>query len=162
MRRLNSELRTIKDSYQRLSIWPLINAGEFSAISDSAISPEDLKLSEGRLFGYVEGLVSKLPGSLGTTARYGTISQDTALFQGLQKAIQYGDFLGKAVLHDHLTNTKGKTSSEALSQITEEFVNYDRLPGRGRGYLEDMGHRCLPWSTRIISITSPLIRYGIT
>ena len=139
MRRLNSELRTIKDSYTRLSIWSLINAGEFSAISDSTMSPEDLKLSEGRLLGYIDGLVRKLPEPLDTVARYGTISQDTALFQGLQKAIQYGDFLGKAVLHDHLTKTKGKTSAEALSQITEEFVNYDRLPGRGRGYLEDMG-----------------------
>lgn len=140
----------------------MIEAGEFSSISDSTISPEDLKLSEGRLLGYIDGLVRKLPEPLDTVARYGTISQDTALFQGLQKAIQYGDFLGKAVLHDHLTKTKGKTSAEALSQITEEFVNYDRLPGRSRGYLEDMGHRCLPWSTRIISITSPLIRYGIT
>ena len=32
-----------------------------------------------------------------------------------------------------------KTREEALGRITEEFVNYDRLPGRFRGYVEDMG-----------------------
>ena len=26
-----------------------------------------------------------------------------------------------------------------MARITEEFVNYDRLPGRFRGYLEQMG-----------------------
>src|SRR5690606_12424734 len=64
---------------------------------------------------------------------------DTALFQGLQKSVQYGDFIAKAVLYDDLVKRQGKTQAEALSRITEEFVNYDRLPGRFRAYLENMG-----------------------
>jgi len=34
---------------------------------------------------------------------------------------------------------RGKTKAEALGQITEEFVNYDRLPGRTRSYYDDIG-----------------------
>jgi len=26
-----------------------------------------------------------------------------------------------------------------LARITEEYVNFDRLPGRSRGYLDEMG-----------------------
>ena len=31
------------------------------------------------------------------------------------------------------------TKEQALGKITDEFVNYDKSPGRFRGYLEDMG-----------------------
>jgi hypothetical protein len=36
-----AELRSITDAYKRMSIWPLIQAGEFTAISDAGISRED-------------------------------------------------------------------------------------------------------------------------
>jgi len=61
------------------------------------------------------------------------------LFRGLEKSVQYGDFISKAILYDHLTKKMGKTQAEALASVTEEFVNYDRLPGRTRGALEDFG-----------------------
>jgi hypothetical protein len=47
--------------------------------------------------------------------------------------------VAKAVLYDDLTQRKGQTTEQALKQITEEFVNYDRLPGRDRAYLENIG-----------------------
>jgi hypothetical protein len=137
--KLQAEERAINDSHRRLSIWPLINAGEFASISDVTITQEQLTLSEGRLTEFVEKLTSKLPGPVQTLGRYAIISRDTALFQGLQRAIQYGDFLGKAVLYDHLTKKKGESHEQAMARITEEFVNYDRLPGRTRGALETNG-----------------------
>lgn len=138
-RKLNVEIQTIKDGHKRLSIWPLIEAGEFSSISDASVTKDEIALSSGRLGEYVEGLVSKLPQSVKTAGRYAWISRDTALFQGLQRAIEYGDFLGKAIVYDELTKRKGKTQAEGLAAVTEEFVNYDRLPGRARGYAESVG-----------------------
>jgi hypothetical protein len=117
----------------------LIQAGEFSSISDGTLSREELSLTDGRLHAYVEKLVDKLPLSVQTMGKYAVISRDTALFRGLQRAVEYGDFLAKAVLYDELTKRKGLSPEEALAQITEEFVNYDRLPGRDRGYLESIG-----------------------
>ena len=67
------------------------------------------------------------------------VARDTALFQGLQKMVQYGDFIAKAVMYDDLMKRKGLTKEQALGKITDEFVNYDKLPGRARGYLEDTG-----------------------
>ena len=137
--KLKTEIQSIEDRHRRLSIWPLIDAGEFTSISDATVTHEELTLSQGRLSQYLETLVDKLPAGAQTAAKYGLVSRDTALFKGMQRTIEYGDFLAKAVLYDELTKRKGQSSEEALARITEEFVNYDRLPGRTRGYLEDIG-----------------------
>lgn len=137
--RLRAEIRSITDSHKRLAIWPLIEAGEFSTIADVGMTAEDLEITSGRIGSYIESKVDKLPPGLKTAARYGLITRDTALFQGLQRSVQYGDFLAKAVLYDHLTQRKNVTKTDALKRITEEFVNFERLPGRTRGYLENMG-----------------------
>lgn len=138
-RKLENEIQSINDAHRRLSIWPLIQAGEFSSISDAGVSQEDTLLTEGRWGEYFEQLVTRLPKGVQTAGRYAIITRDTSLFQGLQKSVAYGDFIFKAILYDNLTQKKGKLPTQALAQITEEFVHYDRLPGRTRGYLEDMG-----------------------
>lgn len=139
IRKLRAEIQSITDSHKRMTIWPLVQAGEFSTIADVGMSSEDLELTSGKLYSYMEGLVNKLPKSVQTAGRYALVTKDTALFRGLQKSVQYGDFIAKAVLFDDLTQRKGMTQEQALARITEEFVNYDRLPGRFRGYLENMG-----------------------
>lgn len=138
-RKLKTELQSITDAHKRMSIWPLIEAGEFSSISDVGLQHEDLELTSGKLSSYIEKQVNKLPDSVKTAGRYALITKDTALFRGLQKSVQYGDFIAKAVLYEHLTKKKGLSKAEALARITEEFVNYDRLPGRFRSYLENSG-----------------------
>jgi hypothetical protein len=136
---LEAQIQAIKDGHKRLSIWPLIEAGEFSTISDIGSNSEDIDLFSGNSENWLRNKIDKLPPALKTTVRYGFMTRDTALFQGLQKMVQYGDFIAKAVLYDDLLKRKGLTKEQALGKITDEFVNYDKLPGRARGYLEDMG-----------------------
>lgn len=138
-RKLRAEIRSIQDSHKRLSIWPLLEAGEFTAISDLGIQSEDIDLYSGRLNAYIEQKANQLPDGLRTLGRYALVTRDTALYQGLQKAIQYGDFIAKAISYDDMTQRQKKSPAEALGRITEEFVNYDRLPGRFRGALESNG-----------------------
>ena len=87
------------------------------------------------------------------------ITKDTALFQGLNRAVQYGDFISKAVLYDHLTKEKGMSQEDTMRIISEEFVNYNRLSGRGRDYLESIG---LLWfmnyKIRIMKVMARMIR----
>lgn len=136
--RLKAEIQTIKDGHKRLSIWPLLAAGEFSSVSDAG-SREDVMLTQGKLSEYIERAVDKLPPAARTAGKYAIISKDTALFRALQKAVEYGDFVAKAVLYDDLRERKKLSQAEALAQVTEEFVNYDRLPGRDRTYMEGIG-----------------------
>lgn len=138
-RRLRSRIKTLKDSYRSLSIWPLIEAGEFSAISNGIVTAEDLALADGKWGEWSERLATKMPDGLKTAWRYGFITRDTALFQGLGKATQYGDFLGKAILFEDLTRRRKMSKVDALAQVNEAFVNYNRLSGRSRQYLESVG-----------------------
>lgn len=138
-RKLKAEIQSITDSHKRLGIWPLIEAGEFSTIADVGMINEDLELTSGKLVQYMERMVNKLPEKVRNAGRYALITRDTALFQGLQKSVQYGDFIAKAVLYDDLVKRQKKSKEYAMGRVTEEFVNYDRLPGRFRSYLENMG-----------------------
>lgn len=139
IRKLKVEIQSITDSHKRMSIWPLLEAGEFSSIADAGIGRDDILITEGKLHEYMEKLADKLPKSVRTAGRYALITKDTALFQGIQKTVEYSDFIAKAIIYDELTQRKGKTREEALGRVTEEFVNYDRLPGRFRGYMESVG-----------------------
>lgn len=138
-RKLEAEIQSIEDSHRRMSIWPLLEAGEFSTVTDIGRVVEGTSLTSGRLGEYMENLADKLPPVARTAARYGLVGKDTALYQGLQKSVLYGDFISKAVLYDDLVKRQRKSKEEALAQITEEFVNYDVLPGRFRGKLENVG-----------------------
>lgn len=139
IRKLKAEIQSISDSHKRLSIWPLLEAGEFSSIADAGIGRDDILITEGKLHEYMEKLADKLPKSVRNAGRYALITKDTALFQGIQKTVEYSDFIAKAIIYDELTQRKGKTREEALGRVTEEFINYDRLPGRFRGYMESVG-----------------------
>lgn len=138
-RKLEAEIQSITDSHKRMSIWPLIERGEFSSIADSGIGRDEILITEGKLHQYIDQLANKLPKGLRTAGRYALITKDTALFQGIQKTVEYSDFIAKAIIYDDLTKRKKMNKAEALGRVTEEFVNYDRLPGRFRGYMESMG-----------------------
>ena len=158
-RRISAELRTITDSFSRLSIWPLIQAGEFSTVADVGNTADDLELSSGKYSQWFEKQLEKAPDGVRTMARYGYVARDTSLFQGLQKAVQYGDFIAKAVLYDDLTERKKLTSAEALGRITDEFINYDRLAGRTRAAYENMGMTWfLNYKIRIAKIALSTLR----
>ena len=81
--KIGNQIQSIRDSYRRMSIWPLIEAGEFSAISSGQVTAEDLALSDGRWSNFLEKKINSLDGPLREIARYGLVTRDTALFQGL-------------------------------------------------------------------------------
>ncbi|OSQ45269.1 hypothetical protein MGEO_18280 [Marivita geojedonensis] len=137
-RRINAELQVLEDANNNLSIKPLLDAGEFSTVSES-LTEQDQALREGKLEEYLDWAADKLPGPAQTAFKNFVITKDSALFQGLNRAVQYGDFVAKAVLYDHLIKEKGYSEEDAMRVIAEEFVNYNRLAGRDRDYLESTG-----------------------
>lgn len=138
MRQLNARMKRLDDAERRMSIWPLIEAGEFSTISEG-MTQVDAALTSGKWAEWVQAKVEALPTKFGTLGRYAFVTRDTALFQGMSRATSYGDFLARAVLYDHLTKKKSQDKESVLRLINEEFVNYNFLPGRTRSYLESMG-----------------------
>lgn len=133
-----------------MSIWPLIEKGEFSTISEG-VTEADAAILSGKWADYMESVTEKLPTQFGTIGRYAAVTRDTALFKGMARMTQYGDFLAKAILYEHQVKTEKKTPEAALKLVTDEFVNYNLLPGRTRSYLEQMGLTWF-WAYKIRSI----------
>lgn len=158
-RRIKTELQSIEDANKRMSIYDLIQAGEFSSISEGLTTPEDQALFQGKFVDFLENQVAKLPEGVRTAGRYALVTKDTALFKGLARAVQYGDFIAKAVLYDDLRKRKKLSKEDALAQVSEEFVNYNRLAGRTRQYLESIG---LLWfwnfKLRSIKVAASMLR----
>ncbi|MGI3212633.1 hypothetical protein ACROSR_16150 [Roseovarius tibetensis] len=136
--RAEARIKALNDANDKLTIKPLIDAGEFSTISEN-LTEADVEIREGRWADYLEKATDKLPGWAQTGVKNALITKDTALFQGLNRMVQYGDFVAKAVLYDHLTQEKNVEKQDAMDEIFEEFVPYNRLPGRGRDTLESFG-----------------------
>lgn len=127
--RIMAKIKVLRDIEKNLSITPLIEAGEFSTISES-LTEADQAMRTGKLSEWLEGQADKLPSLASDAAKTFAVTKDSALFKGLNRGVQYGDFIAKAVLYDHLTQTRGMSQEEALRVIREEFVMYNRLAGR--------------------------------
>jgi hypothetical protein len=135
-----AQVDAIKASWKRLHIYPLIEAGEVSAIAEDLTETDVAGLP---VISQFEGILQKMtdaaPGPLKTAAKTAFITQDTAIFRGLSALNSYGDFVAKAVLYAHLTEVKNGDSKEALQRVSQEFVHYDLYAGRERQYLEKIG-----------------------
>jgi hypothetical protein len=118
---VQGRIRVLEDSLKRLSIWPLIEAGEFSAIADVGQTAENFGKDDGTVVEQLEAAVDKLPPGLRDAARLGYIARDTALFQGLQKSIQYSDFVMKSIYYDHMLKHEAEFLEEAPGY--EETLN---------------------------------------
>lgn len=117
----------------------LLKAGEYNTIADLGDVNDDILLSTGKWGEYLEKQIDKLPDVLKEGGRQLILSKDTALYRGLEKGTQYGDFVAKAILYHHLITKKNVKPNKALSKVRYEYVNYDILPGRTREYLENIG-----------------------
>lgn len=152
-----SEIKTLQGSHRNLSIWPLIESGEYKNIYEG-VTEEELDAASGEFLGVLEAKLAKwdnLPSKIG---RIGLISKGTSLYNLSNKVVQYGDFLAKSIYYDFLIDG-GKSPSEALKIIKEEFVNFSIPPGRVRSKLESSGITWfMSYKLRTIKVALELMR----
>ena len=136
---LEARLQGLEKSLNNLtSIKPLLDAGEYNTIADIGDTSDDILMSTGRWGEWLDNKINKLPKQIRTAGRYLAVTKDTALYRGLEKGVQYGDFIAKVIMFNHLKK-QGKSVDEALRTVRYEFVNYDMLGSRTREYLENIG-----------------------
>ena len=113
----------------------------------------------GAFTAWAEKQMGKMPPAVSTVINNLAVSKETSLYMGLDRMVQYGDFVAKATMYEWLTTQDKAAKTEALElmkndktlkwadaihtvalmEVNDEFVNYARLPGRWRTYGEDMG-----------------------
>lgn len=136
--KIRAQIEALKAVDRKLSIWPLIERGEFSTITEG-LSDLDVNIKDGRFVDWIEAQVEKLPDGVRTVGRYAVVSRSTSLYKGLNRAVQYGDFLAKAILHDDMINRQKKAKAEVDGIVSEAFVNYNIPAGRSRTFMEAFG-----------------------
>ena len=137
---LQAQLDAKQNAQKALTdIYPLIQQGEFSTIADVGLTTDELDLASGRITEYLDKAVNKLPGAVKQVGRYLLITEDTPIYRALNKSVQYGDFVAKVLLYKHLVKNDNLSEKEALGNVKEAFVDYDKYTGRTRQFLENYG-----------------------
>lgn len=72
-KRIEAELRMLEEANSRMTIKPLIDAGEFNTIAEG-LTEADVALRNGNLFDWIENQADKLPLWAKEAARYGMVS----------------------------------------------------------------------------------------
>lgn len=143
---LEAQVKHLSDALNNSPIHPLVEAGMFSNIS-SAAGYEQQGLDKDFTFRNtfkqklgIEELMEDFDNSgIGRAINNILINEGSDTFAFMEKSLDYGDFVAKFVLYDHLTKDKGLKSKEALSITLEEFVNYSMNRGALFDYANAMG-----------------------
>lgn len=143
---LEAQVKHLSDALNNSPIHPLVEAGMFSNIS-SAAGYEQQGLDKDFTFRNtfkqklgIEELMEDFDNSgIGRAVNNILISEGSDTFAFMEKSLDYGDFVAKFVLYDHLTKDKGLKSKEALSITLEEFVNYSMNRGALFDYANAIG-----------------------
>lgn len=143
---LEAQVKHLSDALNNSPIHPLVEAGMFSNIS-SAAGYEQQGLDKDFTFRNtfkqklgIEELMEDFDNSgIGRAVNNILISEGSDTFAFMEKSLDYGDFVAKFVLYDHLTKDKGLKSKEALTITLEEFVNYSMNRGALFDYANAMG-----------------------
>lgn len=143
---LEAQVKHLSDALNNSPIHPLVEAGMLSNIS-SAAGYEQQSLDKDFTFrntfkqklGIEELMEDFYNSGIGRAVNNILINEDSDTFAFMEKSLDYGDFVAKFVLYDHLTKDKGLKSKEALSITLEEFVNYSMNRGALFDYANAMG-----------------------
>ena len=157
IRILEQERQSIQDLTKRMSIAPIIEAGAYKNLSEG-LTELDASITSGKIGEYVEKLSAKLPKGVNTGIDYALVNRSSKIYQVSNRAVQYGDFIGKSIYYDHLIS-KGLSKEEAISKMNEEFVNFSVPQGRTRSGLESNGLSWfLAFKIRIAKIAMQMMR----
>jgi hypothetical protein len=134
---LESRYFELRSSLAENPVITLINMGLFTSIS------EDVELRE---FDYLtkfanslSGLKKNTPEALQSAARVAYMTETTQLFKELHHFTTTMDFVARYGMYQHLTIKKKLSENEALSQVFDAFVLYDKPLGPRLDYVNKMG-----------------------
>ncbi len=134
---IESKIQVIEDLNKRMSIYPAIEAGAYTQLSEG-MTEMDVNIRSGQINDYLEAVADRIPGRAGDLAHLGLVSKSTKIYKVANRATQYGDFLAKSIYYDHLIS-QGLSDQEAIAAMNEEFVNFAVPPGRTRSAMEGYG-----------------------
>lgn len=132
--------RALEVSLEKLSVAPLIRAGLLTSISD--LSNDTVK--EDDEFSLLTKAMEK-SGIKEMRKHTPELVKSLMVYKGskghniMSQFMDYGDFVAKYALYQHLTQGKGIDSTKAMNVVRDEFVNYSMNRGREFDWANKVG-----------------------
>ena len=136
---LDNRIRGYESTIRNMSIYPVIELGHFSMIkSVESIKDAYSSLPENQVQERIQHYLNNLPEGARKAISQLAVSQNTALYQALLRASQYGDFVAKSIAYDYLSK-KGEPTQHIQYVVNTAFVDYNFIPSKTRDTLESLG-----------------------
>lgn len=138
--RNKAKARALEVSLEKLSVAPLIRAGLLTSISD--LSNDTVK--EDDEFSLLTKAMEK-SGIKEMRKHTPELVKSLMVYKGskghniMSQFMDYGDFVAKYALYQHLTQGKGIDSTKAMNVVRDEFVNYSMNRGREFDWVNKVG-----------------------
>lgn len=136
---MENRLVRLAQDQQRNPVKPLMDAGMLQTIIEDSDGQDSIYSYKNSLSSKLKSVTSMLPESLVEGAKQVTISQGSIAYDALSQATQLSDFAARYALYNHYTNNEGYNQADALTAITEAFINYDLPPHKAMQYMNDVG-----------------------
>lgn len=133
--KLDLEIKLLKEKLLKSSIRPLVDNGIFNSVTTLEVGDvSDVDYSLLKRFQDKLG-ITKLNESLQDNKAKKAIDnvlirQGSDVHNFMVQTMDYGDFVAKYALYQHLTKNKGIPTENAMEVIRDEFVNYTMNRGR--------------------------------
>ena len=142
--RLQNDIDGWKVERDNLSIAPLVRKGMFSTISDQGRTFEEVDLWKQKLGDNLITLIDKTPDLSKKLLSNIFMTQNSEVYKGLLKAVNYSDWVCKVIVYKYLTQPSKvqprKFEPHTARQLAEiMFIDYDQFTTPGKDYLNSIG-----------------------
>ena len=136
-----AEINRLEESINRNPLKDFLAAGMLPTIVEDLDTSNDMYSYKNKLDKKLSEYTKRIPDEIKTGAAWLFVSPGTPLYEFLNNATQYSDFVAKYLLYKHMTEkAKKKLSKEdALNLADFLFINYDVPTSKGLQALNDRG-----------------------
>lgn len=138
---IKREIQDLRNDIERSPVKPLIDAGLMPTIVEDINTVDDPYSYRTKWSQVLDAKTKWVPEPVKKTANFLYMGQDTPMYQALNKATQYSDFVARYTLYQHVTTRKNNPldHNSAITMAADAFVNYDIPLPRNLQYMDDMG-----------------------
>ena len=141
---LEQEKKRLETDIKTLSIYPLIEGGMFSTISDQGRVFEEVDFFSQKPSDAITTFASNLPSGFNTVVSNVLMTPNSSVYKATLKAVNYSDWIAKAITYKYLTEeseTQHRKFDSDIAKMCAEimFIDYDQFTTPGMDYLNNMG-----------------------
>lgn len=136
--KLSNRRNLLSSMLSKLSVAPLISAGIYTNIANKETDRQDSDFS---MLGSISDKtgITKLKDGMNPIVKNALVLEGTKVHNLMNEFMNYGDFVAKYALYQHLTKNRGISSDIAMNVIRDEFINYSSNRGRAFDWANKVG-----------------------